>query len=155
MRSPRPTTDDVSQTTYASLLSGRLDPSRRLAVDALRLDGGRLRNARVRLGFSQVAFADAIRAAGVTIGEPNGCTKRAAQKWESGGVAMPRPHLRRALEVVTKMPFAEFCAQASPPGPGPAAAELSEIAADMSDLIYRLVKVRGHLASTAPPVADY
>ncbi|HEV3169353.1 MAG TPA: hypothetical protein VGZ32_03405 [Actinocrinis sp.] len=55
--------------------------------------------------MSQSEFAAAIRHAGDALGEPNTANKRLVQKWESGEHAHCRPHYRRALQSVTRMPF--------------------------------------------------
>jgi hypothetical protein len=55
--------------------------------------------------MSQTEFAEAIRHAGDALGEPNTANKRLVQKWESGEHAACRPHYRRAMQSVTKMPF--------------------------------------------------
>lgn len=59
-----------------------------------------LRSARRALSMSQVEFAAAVVAAGRLLGQPNHCTKRLVQKWESGEHVDCRPHYRRALQKV-------------------------------------------------------
>lgn len=65
-----------------------------------------LRAVRQSLLMSQGEFALAIRAAGQRAGEPNDCTKRLIQRWESGYVtSTPRGNYARALEAVTGQPI--------------------------------------------------
>jgi DNA-binding transcriptional regulator YiaG len=65
-----------------------------------------LRAIRQSLLMSQGEFALAIRAAGQRAGEPNDCTKRLVQRWESGYVtSTPRGNYARALEAVTGQPI--------------------------------------------------
>lgn len=61
----------------------------------------------VRLGLrmSQDDLARAIRDAGDRAGEPNDCSKRLVQRWESGQTASPRAIYVRALEYVTGQPI--------------------------------------------------
>jgi DNA-binding transcriptional regulator YiaG len=63
-----------------------------------------LRAVRDGLRLSQDEFARAIREAGERLGEPNDCTKRLVQRWESGLVSTPRGNYARALEYVTGIP---------------------------------------------------
>jgi DNA-binding transcriptional regulator YiaG len=63
-----------------------------------------LRAVREGLRLSQDEFARAIRAAGEQAGEPNDCTKRLVQRWESGLISTPRGNYARALEYVTGLP---------------------------------------------------
>jgi transcriptional regulator with XRE-family HTH domain len=63
-----------------------------------------LRAVRESLRLSQEEFARAIRDAGERLGEPNDCTKRLVQRWESGLVSTPRGNYARALEYVTGIP---------------------------------------------------
>lgn len=65
----------------------------------------RLRAARHALGLSQSQLAAAVREAGRMLGEPNGCSKRLVQKWESGTHLCCRVDYRRALERVTGLPY--------------------------------------------------
>jgi DNA-binding transcriptional regulator YiaG len=55
-----------------------------------------LRAVRDGLRLSQDEFARAIREAGERLGEPNDCTKRLVQRWESGLVS--------TLLTITKFP---------------------------------------------------
>jgi transcriptional regulator with XRE-family HTH domain len=57
-----------------------------------------LRAARLSRRMSQDDLARAIRDAGHRIGEPNGCSKKVIQRWESGAVTTPRGAYLRALE---------------------------------------------------------
>jgi len=57
-----------------------------------------LRTARISRRMSQDDLARAIRDAGRRIGEPNNCTKRIVQRWESGAVTAPRGPYLKALE---------------------------------------------------------
>ena len=52
-----------------------------------------LKAARVQRRMSQDDLARAIRDAGRRIGEPNACSKKAVQRWESGAVSTPRGHI--------------------------------------------------------------
>jgi transcriptional regulator with XRE-family HTH domain len=63
-----------------------------------------LRTVRESLRLSQEELARAIRGAGDQLGEPNDCTKRLVQRWESGLVNTPRGNYARALEYVTGIP---------------------------------------------------
>lgn len=67
-----------------------------------------LRSIRLSLHLSQNEFARAVRHAGEALGEPNGCTKRLVQKWESGEHTVCRPHYRRSLEQVTRRPYGQL-----------------------------------------------
>lgn len=69
------------------------------------LAGDRVRQHRQRMLMSQHEFAFAIRRAGHELGEPNCCTKRLVQKWESGGNGMPSIKYQRALEWITRQPI--------------------------------------------------
>jgi transcriptional regulator with XRE-family HTH domain len=62
------------------------------------------RSVRESLRLSQEELARTIREAGERLGEPNDCTKRLVQRWESGLVSTPRGNYARALEFVTGMP---------------------------------------------------
>jgi hypothetical protein len=79
-----------------------------------------LRAARLKLRMSQSELASAVRHAGATLGEPNDCTKRLVQKWESGEHAVCRPNYRRALQEVTRTPYEQlgFAGGAGLPLPG-------------------------------------
>jgi DNA-binding transcriptional regulator YiaG len=63
-----------------------------------------LRAVRESLRLSQDEFARMVRDAGERLGEPNDCTKRLVQRWESGLVSTPRGNYARALEYVTGLP---------------------------------------------------
>jgi tetratricopeptide (TPR) repeat protein len=58
--------------------------------------------------LSQSEFAQAVRRAGEVLGEPNTCTKRLVQKWESGEHTDCRPNYRRALERATRTPYSRL-----------------------------------------------
>jgi len=58
--------------------------------------------------LSQANFADALRAAGDAIGEPNNRTKRLVQKWETGEHAVCRPNYLRALKSLTSLSAREL-----------------------------------------------
>lgn len=65
-----------------------------------------LRAARVSLRMSQDEFAEAIRAAGLRVNEPNSVTKRTVQRWEASTEnTRPRASYARALEMVTGVPI--------------------------------------------------
>jgi DNA-binding transcriptional regulator YiaG len=68
----------------------------------------RLRAARMAMRLSQSEFATAVRHAGASLGEPNECTKRLVQKWESGEHSAIRPNYRRALQAVTRIPYEQL-----------------------------------------------
>jgi hypothetical protein len=57
------------------------------------------------MNLSQSEFAALIRQAGKELREPNGCTKRVVQNWESGRNASCRPNYRRALQAATGTPY--------------------------------------------------
>ncbi|HTJ66697.1 MAG TPA: hypothetical protein VL551_04140 [Actinospica sp.] len=68
----------------------------------------KLRNARQAMRLSQSQFADAIRAAGNAVGDPNRCTKRLVQKWETGEhTKCTLPYLR-VLMIMTGLPASEL-----------------------------------------------
>lgn len=64
-----------------------------------------LRAVWVAMRMSQDELARAVRAAGDQAGEPNDCSKRLVQRWESGQVMTPRGVYVRALEVATGQPI--------------------------------------------------
>jgi transcriptional regulator with XRE-family HTH domain len=64
----------------------------------------RLRSVRYALHMSQAELAKAIREAGQRTGEPNACSARVVQRWESGSTAEPRGAYLRALESATGQP---------------------------------------------------
>ncbi|MBS2965638.1 hypothetical protein KGA66_21485 [Actinocrinis puniceicyclus] len=64
-----------------------------------------LRAVRAALHLSQSEFAALVRKAGDDLGEPNNCTKRLVQCWESGAFTTCRPHYRRALQAATRTPY--------------------------------------------------
>lgn len=64
-----------------------------------------LRNVRRSLRMSQEELSRAVRDAGQRLGEPNDCSKRLIQRWESGLVAAPRGVYVRALEMATGQPI--------------------------------------------------
>lgn len=76
-----------------------------------------LREIRTRLHLSQDEFAARVRQAGRRLGEPNDCSKRLVQRWESGEHATCRPVYQRALQEATGRPFEElgFAPDQSPP----------------------------------------
>lgn len=59
----------------------------------------RLRSVRHAMRMSQAELAKAVREAGSRAGEPNTCSAKAIQRWESG--VAPRGNYLRALEMVT------------------------------------------------------
>lgn len=63
-----------------------------------------LRAVRESMRLSQEELAKAIRHAGHRAGEPNDCSKRLVQRWESGLTTTPRGTYVRALEAVTGQP---------------------------------------------------
>lgn len=67
-----------------------------------------LRRARQEMRLTQAQFADAVKAAGRAIGEPNKCTKRLLQKWETGEHAGCRPDYLRALKSLTSLSAREL-----------------------------------------------
>ena len=73
-----------------------------------RVQNHAIKAARTQLRMSQSEFAAAVRRAGATLGEPNDCTKRLVQKWESGEHRDCRPHYQRALQLATRTPFGEL-----------------------------------------------
>lgn len=62
----------------------------------------RLRAVRLSLRMSRSELARAVRAAGERAGEPNNCSEKAVQRWESG--VEPRGAYLRALEMATGQP---------------------------------------------------
>jgi transcriptional regulator with XRE-family HTH domain len=67
-----------------------------------------LRAVRTGMRMSQDDLARAVRDAGQRAGEPNNCTKRHVQRWESGQTAAPQPTYIRALEHATGQPAANL-----------------------------------------------
>lgn len=67
-----------------------------------------LREIRTGLRLSQDEFAAVVRKAGERLGEPNDCSKRLVQRWESGEHQSCRPLYRRALEAATGRRFEEL-----------------------------------------------
>lgn len=67
-----------------------------------------LKAIRRALHMSQSEFAAAVRHAGGALGEPNECTKRLVQKWESGEHGAPRSNYKRALVSVTRTPYEQL-----------------------------------------------
>jgi len=67
-----------------------------------------LREIRARLRLSQDEFAARVRQAGARLGEPNDCSKRLVQRWESGEHATCRPVYQRALQEATGRRFEEL-----------------------------------------------
>lgn len=60
------------------------------------------------MNLSQDEFAERVREAGRRLGEPNDCSKRQVQRWESGQSRTCRPVYRRALEAVAARPYREL-----------------------------------------------
>jgi transcriptional regulator with XRE-family HTH domain len=67
-----------------------------------------LRALRNELNLSQDEFARRLKEVGRQVGEPNDCTKRHVQRWESGSSRTCRPIYRRALEALTGRPFTQL-----------------------------------------------
>lgn len=67
-----------------------------------------LRRARQSMRMSQEQFAAAVRGTGEAMGEPNRCTKRLVQKWETGEHASCRPEYLRVLQTVTGLSSREL-----------------------------------------------
>lgn len=67
-----------------------------------------LKAMRLAVRMSQNELAAAVRQAGRVMGEPNGCTKRLVQKWESGEHADVRPNYKRALTAALRTPFEQL-----------------------------------------------
>lgn len=90
-----------------------------------------LREQRTRLRLSQDEFAALIRRAGREIGEPNDCSKRLVQRWESGEHAACRPVYQRALEHATGQRIEElgFNPHEGPTPAAPAAASRRQFVA--------------------------
>jgi tetratricopeptide (TPR) repeat protein len=75
------------------------------ALRAHRQPNDALRAARIALRLSQREFAALVRKTGDELGDPNNCTKRLVQRWESGAYTTCRPHYRRALQAATRTPY--------------------------------------------------
>lgn len=75
---------------------------------AVRLEANRLRSIRLGMGLSQTEFAALVRRSGDDLGEPNACSKRLVQKWESGDHRDCRPSYGRALAKATGLPQSHF-----------------------------------------------
>lgn len=63
-----------------------------------------LRQWRLKKHLSQTALADLIQRFGESIGEPNACTKRLIQKWESGEHTTVNANYVRILNKLTGIP---------------------------------------------------
>ena len=106
-------------------------------------NGKRLQAIRETLGLSQAEFASRVRKAGDKLGDPNACTKRLIQKWESGDHRTCRPNYRRALCKVTGLPFSAFCGPLDVAAPPEQTAATSEDATAVIDgIIQQLVALR-------------
>lgn len=114
-------------------------------IIAVRLNGRRLRAWRVDAKLTQERFAERVREAGTRIGEPNGCTKKKVNTWESGEVTMPTPKYQRALESVTGMPFVALCTPVPPINPDEATRELTAIASNFNQLMNRMLRYYQYL----------
>lgn len=79
-----------------------------MTIPADRVPNLALRAVRHALHLSQDEFAARVRDAGRRAGEPNDCTKRHVQRWESGQSKTCRPVYRRALVAATGKPFANL-----------------------------------------------
>jgi transcriptional regulator with XRE-family HTH domain len=77
---------------------------RRLSLVLMSQPNTALRSVRQGMRLSQDELARAIREAGRRNGEPNECSKRLIQRWESGLTTAPRGTYLRALEYVTGQP---------------------------------------------------
>ena len=73
-----------------------------------RIPNHTLKAIRRALNLSQDEFAIRLREAGRRLGEPNEASKRLVQRWESGVSTSARPIYRRALEAVTRRPYASL-----------------------------------------------
>ena len=71
--------------------------------------GRNLKRIRLRQYRSQSELASLIRRVGREIGEPNECSKRLVQKWESGGHGSCRPNYRRLLLVALGVSYEHLC----------------------------------------------
>ncbi|WP_405061949.1 helix-turn-helix domain-containing protein [Kribbella sp. NBC_01505] len=60
-----------------------------------------IRAVREAMRLSQEEFAAKIQEAGAALGEPNECTARTVQRWETGSVSYPRRNMVRAIEKAT------------------------------------------------------
>ncbi|HEV2633753.1 MAG TPA: hypothetical protein VGX23_01320 [Actinocrinis sp.] len=90
--------------------------------------------------LSQSEFATAVRHAGASLGEPNECTKRLVQKWESGEHSAIRPNYRRALQAVTRIPYEQLGFLGAPTAPVVPIAQVLETA---TSVMPRTPPVRG------------
>lgn len=102
------------------------------------LIGPRLRAVRLGLGLSQTAFAEAVKAVGLDIGEPNACCKRLVQKWESGVHRVPSKQYRHAIERLSGQTFSALCAPTLPE-------DVTDAAGRVSRLFAALVKLEAEL----------
>jgi transcriptional regulator with XRE-family HTH domain len=75
---------------------------------ARRTRNEKLKALRLSLNLSQAEFATAVRTAGNALGEPNTCTRKLVQRWESGTNTLCPQRYRRALQSVTCTPYAEL-----------------------------------------------
>lgn len=110
--------------------------------------GSRLRTVRLRLGLSQTAFADSVRAVGLDIGEPNSCSKRLVQKWEAGVHLVPSKRYRYAIERLTGEAFSDLCAPTLPKDVTAAARRLSKAIAAVAELEAELFDLHAFLNRT-------
>jgi transcriptional regulator with XRE-family HTH domain len=109
------------------------------------LVGARLRLVRLRLGLSQQALAVALKAIGLELGEPNNCTKRLVQKWESGEHKMPSAQYRRAIAWLTGEKFLALCAPIPPDDVTDAARRVSKVMDVVTVLQAELLDLHGFL----------
>lgn len=114
-------------------------------VPVPRLNGARLREARVDAGYSQAGLALELRTAGEQLEVPNGCTKRLVQKWEKGEHGLPHPVYQVALQAVFRVPFEELCAPALVPTHEHIVTALTRIALDIDACRTRLVRLHARL----------
>jgi transcriptional regulator with XRE-family HTH domain len=99
----------------------------------LRLDGMRLRAARVELGMSQSVFAMAVQDVCQEMGVRTSCTKRLVQKWENGDHGMPLPVYQQAIAKVTGEKIESLCEPLPPIDASEAARLVTEIISEQQD----------------------
>jgi transcriptional regulator with XRE-family HTH domain len=106
------------------------------------------------LGLSQQGYADTLRAIGLDLGEPNGCTKRLVQKWEREQHRMPSEQYRRAIEAVTGAPFEQFCESIADGDVCDAARRVSRAIEAVTVLNAELFELRAYFNGESCPEAE-
>ena len=117
------------------------------------LHAERIREERWKLGLSQQGFAEAMKAAGWTLGIPNGCSKRLVQKWERGEHKSLSSAYQAAFKQLTGVDYVALSTPTSPPDSAKAARALedcivwvAEIGRDVTQFHRQLMDVYEYVA---------